>query len=132
MEIGSHGCSHRALTALSFDEMKDELKRSKETLENIINRRVTLLALPHGFGSRVIERAAREAGYDAICTSRFGLNERQHGSYYLNRIGLKGPTGWVELEKLLQEGSAPYRRQLLLDRVKGLGKRVLQTHKRCD
>ena len=132
MEIGSHGCSHRALTALTFAEMKDELKRSKQTLEDITGSQVGLLALPHGFGSRGIERAAREAGYEAICTSRFGLNQRQHGAYCLNRIGLKGPTAWVELESLLKEGSAPYRRELAVDRVKGLAKWVLQTHKRCD
>lgn len=132
VEIGSHGCSHRALTAMPVREMKDELQHSRAILEDIIGSEVSVLALPHGFGSRAVEAAAHEVGYKAICTSRFGLNDTRRKDFCLDRIGIKNSTSWNELQALMRPGSLPFARAAIVDRLKGVGKWVLQTHRRCE
>jgi len=132
IEIGSHGCSHRPLTAMPVAEMREELTRSKSILEDITGSPVLTLALPHGFGSRAVEDAAKEVGYQAICTSRFGLNSVPCTGFSLNRIGIKNSLSWEALGKLMQPGSMAYRKALLTDRAKSIGKWVLRTHKRCE
>lgn len=46
--IGSHGVSHRVMTALSVDEQELELVESKETLQRLIGKSVDVYAYPHG------------------------------------------------------------------------------------
>jgi len=132
IEIGPHGCSHRPLTAIPVSEMRDEVRRSKQVLEEITGRSCGTLALPHGFGSRDVEQAARDAGYEAICTSRFGINPVPPSGFCLDRISVKNPLPWSDLQALLEPGSGAYRRAVIKDRLKGAAKWLLQTHKRCE
>lgn len=132
VEIGSHGCSHRPLTALPGAQMRDEVRRSKQVLEDTIGHAVTMLALPHGFGSRAVEQAAHDAGYATICTSRFGVNRVPAQSFCLDRVSVKNPLPWSDLQPLLEPGGRAYQRALVKDRLKTVAKWLVQTHKRCE
>lgn len=46
--IGSHGLSHSDLKGMPYNEQKKELFESKLILENIIQKKVSLFAYPHG------------------------------------------------------------------------------------
>lgn len=62
--LGAHGWSHRNLAALTPDEMRDELRRPLEWLEDRFAEAVIpWLAYPYGIRNDTVERAAREAGY---------------------------------------------------------------------
>lgn len=61
--FGSHGLSHRALTTLTLERIKEELKRSKKTLEEITGREVNLFSYPFGRTTVQIDLLAQEVGY---------------------------------------------------------------------
>ena len=130
IEIGAHGQSHRPLTAMTAVDAREELRASKEALEEAMGTEVAFMALPHGFGSPMIIEAARELGYRAVCTSRFGVNGRAARGFCLNRIGIKDAISWSALQPLMAPGTVEYWRAVALDRTKSLAKWVLRMHKR--
>jgi peptidoglycan/xylan/chitin deacetylase (PgdA/CDA1 family) len=63
VELGSHSVNHLDLPRLSAIEAREELRTSKETLEEICQRPVISLSFPYGsFGMRELELAG-ELGY---------------------------------------------------------------------
>jgi len=62
-DIQSHACSHRDLTSLPPDELREELLRSKAVLEDGLVAAVEHLAYPFGAEAPAVRKAAREAGY---------------------------------------------------------------------
>jgi len=74
MELGSHTCSHPHLTRLAPDDLRRELRDSRQALEDRLGRRVDSLSVPHGSYNRRVLEAATTAGYEWVCVSRPGLN----------------------------------------------------------
>ena len=62
--FGSHSRAHLDLTALSYEDCVSDLKSSRETLEDVLRRRVTLLAYPRGRHDPDVRRAAAAAGFE--------------------------------------------------------------------
>lgn len=62
-EVLSHTVSHRNLTDLDGGELKKELERSKQTLEQIVGHTVPAISYPHGAYNAKICKAAEQAGY---------------------------------------------------------------------
>jgi peptidoglycan/xylan/chitin deacetylase (PgdA/CDA1 family) len=91
--IASHGCSHRALPGVRYDEATRELARSKATIEERLGLPVTALAYPYGAVSPAIERLAADH-YDAAFGTRLAhvsagsraTNLERIDAYYLRRL----------------------------------------------
>jgi peptidoglycan/xylan/chitin deacetylase (PgdA/CDA1 family) len=68
MEVGSHTWSHRNLARLPIHEAEDDLRRSREVLEERLGEPVSAIAYPWGkLGRHVTAEtftAARRAGYE--------------------------------------------------------------------
>ncbi len=64
--VGSHTMTHPDLTLLADDEIRRELVDSKERLESLTGRPVTLLSVPYGFYDERVVRLAAEAGYEKV------------------------------------------------------------------
>lgn len=62
INFGSHGFSHAALTQLSEEQLKIELEKSKNVLEDITGQRVSFLSYPFGRFNKAIERSAQASG----------------------------------------------------------------------
>ncbi len=69
IEVSSHTVSHPHLPALSDAELADELRSSRQRLEEELGRPCTLLAYPYGECDERVRAAAGAAGYEAA----FGL-----------------------------------------------------------
>jgi peptidoglycan/xylan/chitin deacetylase (PgdA/CDA1 family) len=69
VEVGSHTVSHPHLPALSDAELADELRSSRQRLEDELGRPCRVLAYPYGECDERVRAAARAGGYDAA----FGL-----------------------------------------------------------
>jgi peptidoglycan/xylan/chitin deacetylase (PgdA/CDA1 family) len=82
----SHTHSHRILTSLQDPECADDLRSSRESLEGLLGRPVTMLAYPGGFHDARVRRIAREAGY----TVAFGTSRGREppGPMAIPRIGV--------------------------------------------
>ncbi len=74
MIVGSHGRSHRFLTALSGDELREELAGSRKVLEEITGGAVDSLSAPGGRLDERVTDAALKAGYRWIYDSVPAVN----------------------------------------------------------
>jgi peptidoglycan/xylan/chitin deacetylase (PgdA/CDA1 family) len=80
LEIGSHTVSHPHLSTLSDDELRRELRDSKEEIEAELGRPCPDFAYPYGEHDQRVRAAVRAAGYehayalqDAPRNDRFAL-----------------------------------------------------------
>ena len=80
IEIGSHALSHRFLNHLNKEELKLELKRSKEVLEKIIYTDVLSVSYPFGRANlKVLEIAKKYYDYGVQL-----LHSKKYPSSYIN------------------------------------------------
>ncbi len=91
MEIGSHGKTHRPLTALSPAEAAEELSTSKALLEARLGVPVVAMAAPGGFWNRRVASATQRAGYEAAWVSTIGTNGRETNPLALRRVVVRRP-----------------------------------------
>ncbi|MBU0982842.1 MAG: polysaccharide deacetylase family protein, partial [candidate division Zixibacteria bacterium] len=68
--FGSHGHTHRSLEECTPEELKRELTVSRDILEDITGRPVTLLSYPFGRLNRAILQAVEQCGY----TRAYGMH----------------------------------------------------------
>jgi peptidoglycan/xylan/chitin deacetylase (PgdA/CDA1 family) len=73
-EIGSHTCNHPILTHLDEGTLQDELKRSRQVIEDDFDVKCTSLAYPGGDVDERVSDAASRAGYELGFTTRSGVN----------------------------------------------------------
>lgn len=69
--IGSHAYYHNDLTRISIKDTGDELLKSKQFLENIIDGQVNSLAFPYGAYTPDIVQASRNVGYNQLLAMDF-------------------------------------------------------------
>lgn len=63
VEFGSHSWAHHDLTTLDPETCVEDLRRSRELLEDLLGRPVPFLAYPRGRNDAGVRRAAAVAGY---------------------------------------------------------------------
>ncbi len=79
-EIGSHTLDHISLTILSDEEMKEELKKSREILENE-GFEIKTIAFPFGsYNKKVIEETKKD--YLASRPMKDGFNSIENPDFY--------------------------------------------------
>jgi peptidoglycan/xylan/chitin deacetylase (PgdA/CDA1 family) len=95
VEIGSHTCSHAALSRCADDELAAELTHSRRAIEARLQRPVHAVAYPHGEPGDYDERttaAAAAAGYDCGLVAHGGLLREGSDLFRLERLsGASGP-----------------------------------------
>lgn len=67
-EIGSHSVTHPHLTKVSRAHAKKEIENSKETLENILEKKIVSFAYPYGEFDSHIAKLVEKAGYRSART----------------------------------------------------------------
>lgn len=99
MSIQSHSHDHVALSPLPRAALEQQLRGSKQLLEDRLGGAVDYLAVPYGFWNQRVLAAAREAGYRALCNSRSW--PARPGSGVVSRIAVYRHTSASDLGKLL-------------------------------
>ena len=64
IEIGNHSLLHHPLDVLPAAQLREETVRSKEELEQRLQRRVRSFAYPHGYNGARVRAAVLAAGHD--------------------------------------------------------------------
>ncbi len=72
-EIGSHGITHARVTYLDDAALDEELRGSREAIEDVLGGPCRSLAYPYGAVNARVRDAARRSGYTAACVTRGGL-----------------------------------------------------------
>jgi peptidoglycan/xylan/chitin deacetylase (PgdA/CDA1 family) len=89
--LGTHGTTHAGLTFLSQERCVNELKQSREWLEDVIGEEVRYMAAPGGFINSRIIKLACEQGYVLMGTCNEGMNSPQSMALpcTVNRVNLR-------------------------------------------
>jgi peptidoglycan/xylan/chitin deacetylase (PgdA/CDA1 family) len=93
MSIQSHTHSHPFLSELDAAKLRDELRRSREILDEQLGQQTTMIAFPGGDAPRSELRGMlQEEGYSVIGTSRWGTNRRPPaaGPWHIRRCTVRG------------------------------------------
>jgi len=107
VEIGSHASTHRSLGRMDPREAREEVRRSREELEDHLGCAVTSFAYP--FGTRgdftpVTERVLAEAGYELAFNSMHGPIRPGMDPISLPRVKVEGGEG-LWMFRLLSQGA---------------------------
>lgn len=95
IDVQSHSAAHKVLPTLSDSDCLDDLKRSRETLEDALGKPVRQLAYPRGQHSDQVRRSAQDAGFE----SAYSLPEhKEHvGRFAVPRVGVFPGNGLATL-----------------------------------
>lgn len=88
ISIQSHTASHGPLTEKSEVEIGEELRASKNKIEDRLGKPVQFMSAPHGMIDKRVIDAAMAAGYRAICTSEPGFSHINGHPAILKRINV--------------------------------------------
>ncbi len=98
MAIGAHTISHPILSRVDENKARAEMAESKERLEAIISRKVSLFAYPNGKPgidyTRAHVRLAREAGFEAACSTGWGTATSRCDVYQIPRFTPWDRSSW--------------------------------------
>lgn len=100
LEIGAHTVSHPDLTTLSRSGAADELRSSKQALEEILEEEVTVAAYPYGSANGDTIAACADVGFAAACGTTEGS---WSDPLNLPRQGIDPCTTWLGL-RLKRDG----------------------------
>ncbi len=78
VEIGSHSHTHAHLDTLAVGELQAEVVHSKTLLEDGLHVPVRSFCYPHGYHSRSVREAVRDAAYDNACEVGRRLRTAEH------------------------------------------------------
>jgi len=106
MRFGSHAHNHVVLTTLSVQRVTEELRVSRQILEQRLSCKVEALAVPYGFCSQRVLDSAWESGYSVVCTSRPW--PAQQGRRVLSRVAVLQETTLKDFRRLVERDSAVY------------------------
>lgn len=84
--IESHTMNHKPLEGLSDDQIRAELKDSKQRLESRLGHPVEFLAYPTGTYNLHIASIAKELGYRAAFTVKYGNVDMGSNVFALERV----------------------------------------------
>lgn len=107
VHIGSHSWAHRDLTRLSHRECVQDLRASRELLEDLVHSRVPLLAYPRGRHDAMVRHAAAAAGYTHALALPQGPETA--GRYAVPRVGVFPGNTMATLRLKSSRGYLPIR-----------------------
>jgi peptidoglycan/xylan/chitin deacetylase (PgdA/CDA1 family) len=86
IEVGSHTSSHVSLGHLSRQQQEQQLRSSRQILEDITGRAVRSFSYPNGIHSADTPGIAAKLGYEYACTSAAGVLHPKSNPYLLPRL----------------------------------------------
>jgi len=85
-EIGSHTLSHPHLTGLAAPAAREEIRASKQQLEDRFGRAIKHFCYPYGDWNESVRGLVKEAGYETACTTESGVNSGTRDRFALKRF----------------------------------------------
>ena len=89
MELGSHSLTHRNLAQLDDADLREEVRGSRERIQEATGHRVKAFSYPYGnAGSFTLatEKAIKEAGYTRAYVNQMGADNSTREPFRIHRI----------------------------------------------
>ena len=110
VEIGAHGQTHVALDTLPARAARDEVERSKATIEDRLGVPVRWFAYPHGYYDTHVRALVRAAGFSGACAVKNALSSAADDRYALARIPVVPDAERLDLARLVTGRGVPVAR----------------------
>src|SRR6202163_4053866 len=125
--LGTHGTTHRNLTAMSEQGCAAELGGSKKWLEDVNGEEVRYMAAPGGFVSRRVLRLAYGFGYKLIGTCRESVNSVSTLNLpgTLNRVNVRRHFSLEDFRRIVENDFGFYSSRRLRSTLLWLPKKIL-------
>jgi peptidoglycan/xylan/chitin deacetylase (PgdA/CDA1 family) len=107
VEIGAHTYTHPQLDTLPSSAAVEEIRRCKLELEDELGREIPSFAYPHGYYSRGVVRAVRDAEYNSACGVMNALSSDKDRLFALARLTICADTTPELLSAWLAGAEAP-------------------------
>lgn len=88
IEFGSHTHNHYLLTLEDENTVEEELKLSKNILEQNLREKIDFLSYPSGLHNSKVKESVKKTGYLAACSNLYGYNDKETDLYALRRLSL--------------------------------------------
>ena len=99
--IGAHGYSHVPLTKLSPVDMVQELAKSKESLEQILQSPIHTMSYPFGLVNDAVRVATEKTGFTQVACSKWGFVTPSTDRLMQPRVDIwRGDSNRAYLQKL--------------------------------
>ncbi len=105
--MGSHTCGHEELDKLSYEAQLENIRKSRETLENILGKEVRHFAYPIGLYNENTLKALREAGFKTAVTMNRGWAQKSNGLLTLSRVFVSSTFGMETFRERLTNPDYP-------------------------
>lgn len=86
IEIGSHTRRHAYLPGILGKTLVEEIKNSKDRLEQELGVTITSFAYPNGGFTEEVKQTVAQAGYESACTTNRGYDRFNRDVYELKRV----------------------------------------------
>lgn len=100
-EIGSHSHLHHKLNDFSDKELENQIRSSKQVLEDIVERDVEIFSYPYGFYNERIKNVVRNCGFKSACCNIIGMNDSNADLFELKRISILANDSLEEFKRKL-------------------------------
>lgn len=91
--VGSHTLTHRNLTDLAPEAAIEEIANSREKLESILHRQISLFSFPYGALNDWIVSRCQEAGYERVFSTSPVLAFATEDQFVVGRVSVD-PWDW--------------------------------------
>ncbi len=98
-EVGAHSVSHAKLTQIDPVQMREEVRGSKEAIEQGLQQPVKFFCYPSGDYDDAVKQAVRDSGYDGACTVEPGANYPGADPFALTRTEISAFDSLWDVEK---------------------------------
>ncbi|MBI3997045.1 MAG: polysaccharide deacetylase family protein [Candidatus Omnitrophica bacterium] len=98
-EVGAHSISHAKLTHIDPVQMREEVRGSKEAIEQGLQQPVRFFCYPSGDYNAAVKQAVRDSGYDGACTVEPGANRSGADPFALTRTEISAFDSLWDFEK---------------------------------
>lgn len=103
VEIGAHTRNHPNLPDLSQAAIVDEIKGSKDDLEQHLNHPISWFAYPYGSYSDFIIQVVKDVGFSGAVSTIYGTNQSTDTMYLAPRIMVDGRFSILDLATRIQQ-----------------------------
>ena len=121
-EIGSHCRTHCFLCECSDSVIREELRVSKDVLEQITGRPVVSVSIPNGAVDHRVRRIARATGYRYVFTSEIRRNTPARGPMRIGRVAIRES---MSTDEILRFAAGNFFRQRMRQQMLSAPKRLL-------
>lgn len=90
VSLEPHTRTHPSLPTLDDAQLRDEISGSRDDLQARTGRPHDFFAYPYGHYDERVASAARDAGYTAALSVRWGLSDTSTPPFELKRLGING------------------------------------------